>query len=180
MPARQRFILVPARPAARAAERLFRTLRLTLRRRGLKAEVLHIGATALRGMPTKGDLDIVVRVPAMMFPQAERCLTRMLARNLGSDRTDRFAAFKDDDATPPLGVQLVAIGSEHDDFHIALNRLRSDSLIRWRLRLLKWRHDGRSMQRYRRAKGTLLDDTVRSEAASRISHSELPSGLQTH
>lgn len=164
--ARQREVLtlVAQRPAARAAERLFRRLRLRIARRAPAAEILHIGATALRGLPTKGDLDIVVRVPQSRFDHAERVLAALFARNLGSDRSNSFASFKDDGCVPPLGVQLVVIGSEHDDFHIVTSLIAADPSLRRRVVLLKRRFDGRSMERYRAAKGKLLDAAVRGAA----------------
>lgn len=65
---------------------------------------------------------------------------------------------------PPLGVQLVVIGSEHDDFHLVTNLIAADPSLRRRVALLKRRFDGRSMDRYRAAKGKLLDAAVRPAA----------------
>src|SRR5262245_17533537 len=70
------------------------------------AEVLHVGATAVPGCLTKGDLDIVVRVDRMDFAASEALLAKRFSRNVGSIKTDEFAAFEDADRSPHLGVQL--------------------------------------------------------------------------
>lgn len=171
--------LVPDRPAARAAERLFRRLRVRIGRRVPRGIILHIGATAVRGLATKGDLDLVVRVSPPDFAAADWALAAMFDRNLSSDRDACFAAFKDDHASPPLGVQLVAIGSTHDDFHVLKELVKRSSTLRWQLRLLKLRFRGRSMSRYRAAKGRLLDQALQQAVEHRSECSETPSRVQT-
>lgn len=177
---RETMRLVPNRPAARAAERLFRRLRLRIARRVPRGVILHIGATAIRGLATKGDLDLVVRVRPNDFPAADRALAALFDRNLGSDRSVSFAAFKDDHAAPPLGVQLVAIGSTHDDFHVLKDLVARDPALRWQLRLLKRRFHGRSMDRYRAAKGRLLERALHHAMEQGLGRSETPSRVQTH
>lgn len=157
-PRREILTLVAPGPARFAAERLFRRERRRIARRIPHAEILHIGATAVRGLPTKGDLDIVVRVGAAEFHRAERALSSLYDRNLGSDRNESFAAFKNDDAHPQLGVQLVVRDSEHDDFHRTRDLLAASPHLRRTLALLKRRHRGRSMDRYRAAKSRFIAD----------------------
>ena len=81
------------------------------------------------GCDTKGDLDIAVRVAPGDFPAADLALSKLLVRNMGSDRTEHFAAFKDDDARPPLGVQLVVRGSLRDIFVCFRDLLRADPAL---------------------------------------------------
>ncbi|HEX8875873.1 MAG TPA: GrpB family protein [Phycisphaerales bacterium] len=177
---RELLTLVPARPAARAAERLFRWLRLRIARRVPGAVILHIGATALRGLPTKGDLDIVVRVHKSRFDDADRALSALFTRNLESDRNASFASFQDDASVPPLGVQLVVIGSEHDDFHVVASLMAADPALRRRVAMLKRRFDGRSMERYRAAKGKLLDGAAQGAAVKqRDAGTGMPSRVRT-
>lgn len=114
-------------------------------------------------MPTKGDLDIVVRVDAAGFAEAERRLLQMYGRNLGSDRNSEFASFKDDRANPPLGVQLVAIGSTHDDFDLVRDQLRVSATCRRMLARIKRSHSGKNMARYRRAKSAALERIAKKE-----------------
>ncbi len=148
--------LVPAGSAARVAERCFRRERVRIRRRLPAAIIQHIGATAIRGMPTKGDLDIVVRVDPSGFADAEQALARLYFRNYGSTRSPAFASFKDDRSSPPLGVQLVAIGSEHDDFDLLRDQFRVSASSRRAIARLKKRFHNRSMRRYRDAKSALI------------------------
>lgn len=155
--------LSPIRPAACAAEKLFRRERARIRRRIPGAIIEHIGATAIRNFPTKGDLDIVVRVTAEEFNAAERALSRLYLRNTGNKRTDAFASFKDDDAVPPLGVQLTAIGSEHDDFDLLRDQLRVSVSCRRSLARLKHRFVGRAMALYRRAKSAAIGQIAQKE-----------------
>jgi GrpB-like predicted nucleotidyltransferase (UPF0157 family) len=176
-PRREILTLVAPGPARRAAERLFRRERQRIARRIPHAEILHIGATAVRGLPTKGDLDIVVRVDAAEFERAERALSSLYVRNLGSDRNHFFAAFKDDAASPPLGVQLVVRGSEHDDFHSTRDLIATSPLLRRALALLKRRHRGRSMDRYRAAKAQFIASMRQREALSSLA---MPSKQQTN
>ena len=80
------------------------------------AEILHIGATAIPGCLTKGDLDIVVRVARSDFVNAERVLASHFARNSGSVRTEEFAAYEDDERSPHLGIQLTVMGGANRRF----------------------------------------------------------------
>src|SRR5690606_26589608 len=66
------------------------------------AEILHVGATAVPGCLTKGDLDILVRVEREEFPTSEAVLAKRFVRNRGSVRTGEFAAFEDPGSTPHL------------------------------------------------------------------------------
>jgi GrpB-like predicted nucleotidyltransferase (UPF0157 family) len=56
------------------------------------ADVRHIGATAVPDCLTKGDLDIVVRVPSDDFADADTALATLFARNEGSIRTEGFSS----------------------------------------------------------------------------------------
>lgn len=160
---RETFQLNPHRAAATAVEKLFRKERIRIRRRLPGAIIEHVGATSVRAMPTKGDLDIVVRVDPASFVEAERQLVRLYHRNFQSERSSEFASFKDDRAVPPLGVQLVAIGSAHDDFDLVRDQLRVSASCRSMLSRTKKRFTGKSMSRYRRAKAAALEHIAKKE-----------------
>jgi GrpB protein len=91
------FLLAPDDAHARAAaEALFASIRRELEALlPCAADIRHIGATAVPGCLTKGDLDIVVRVAEQDFPAADAALEGRFARNLGSIRLATFAAFED-------------------------------------------------------------------------------------
>jgi len=160
---RELFHLSTTRTSARAAEKLFRRERTRIRRRIPGAIIEHIGATAIRNFPTKGDLDIVDRVNSDDFPAADRALSRLYLRNNENEHTTVFASFKDDQAHPPLGVQLVVIGSEHDDFDLLRDQLRISISCRHTLARVKHRFAGRPTVRYRRAKGTAIEQIATKE-----------------
>lgn len=156
------FTLAPDDAAARAAaDALFASVHAGLAAMlPPTADVRHIGATAVAGCITKGDLDIVVRVQQDDFPPAEATLAGRLQRNLGSHRSASFAAFEDSATTPHLGIQLVAVGSECDDFHLFTEALRADPRLVEEYNRLKREWHGRPMDDYRQAKGALISHVL--------------------
>lgn len=165
MGAGERFVLVPARDAADAADRAFVRLRDGLAAMLPRASgIEHVGATAVPGCETKGDLDVVVRVAPGDFAAADAALSGMFERNLGSDLTEGFAAFKDDGVRPPLGVQLVVRGAPQDVFVRFRDLLRADPGLVARYNALKRRYDGVDMDDYRAAKSAFIE-TLLSERA---------------
>jgi GrpB-like predicted nucleotidyltransferase (UPF0157 family) len=82
-----------------------------------RAEFHHIGATALPHALTKGDIDVLLRVPAGEFAPAVEVLRRHFAIKQPENWDPFFASFgRDSDYALPLGVQLVVKDSEADFF----------------------------------------------------------------
>jgi GrpB-like predicted nucleotidyltransferase (UPF0157 family) len=130
------------------------------------ADVRHIGATAVPGCLTKGDLDVVVRVAAEDFNDADSALAARFKRNDGSTRTNAFSAFEDVSSYPHLGVQLTVVGGEFDLFHQFVEALqRSPALVR-EYNALKRTHDGGDMTVYRKAKAAFVEKVLASSRAS--------------
>ncbi|WP_238280623.1 GrpB family protein [Methylobacterium goesingense] len=125
------------------------------------ADIRHVGATAIPGCLTKGDLDLVVRVDAADFPAAEVCLAARFARNAGSIRTEDFAAFADDGQPLPLGIQLTVKGGPFDVFHHFADALRGDAGLLERYNALKTRCDGLPMDAYRDEKSRFIAAVLR-------------------
>jgi GrpB-like predicted nucleotidyltransferase (UPF0157 family) len=152
------FLLASDTDAARiAAERLFEATRQQLRPMlPSSVDILHVGATAVIGCLTKGDLDIVIRVEAPEFPQAESVLAEQFRRNAGSIHSDAFAAFVDDTCVPQRGIQLVIRNSPLDHFHhfVAALSERPDLLKQYNN--LKRHYHGLAMQDYRVAKASFI------------------------
>jgi GrpB-like predicted nucleotidyltransferase (UPF0157 family) len=117
-----------------------------------KADVQHVGSTAIPGSITKGDLDIQVRVNSEDFEYAVKVLVTLYELNEGSTRTDFFTAFKDDSAIPPLGVQLTVVNSELDIFWKFRELLLANEQYRGEYDELKKKYNGREMDTYRTAK----------------------------
>ncbi|RVQ66520.1 hypothetical protein EKN06_10925 [Croceicoccus ponticola] len=161
---RERFVLAPdADRARRRAEATFAELVPLLRAiLPSEAEIHHIGATSIAGCLTKGDLDIIVRLPAEAFGTAERALAERFDPNIGTIRTADFASFKDDDRDPQLGILLTAFGSDYDfflDFHRALV---TDQAAVAAYNALKARCDGGDMDDYREEKGRFIRAVIAS------------------
>lgn len=146
----------PADAAARA-EAAFLRLRTELAAVLPPAVLIeHVGATAVPSCLTKGDLDVAVRASLADF---DACLAQLGARfavNEGSVRTEAFAAFADDAADPPLGIQLCVVGSELDLFVRFRDRLSASPDLVGRYNALKAAHVGRAMDDYRTAKAAFI------------------------
>ncbi len=79
------------------------------------AEWHHIGATAVPGALTKGDVDILLRLPRADFPGAVEALRRHFATKQPDNWTPEFASFGADAGYGlPLGVQVVVRDSPGD------------------------------------------------------------------
>src|SRR5687768_14776969 len=82
-----------------------------------KAEFRHVGATAIPGAITKGDVDVLLRVDQVDFAPAVAVLRSHFETKQPENWTDVFASFGDNSSYPfPLGVQLVIRDSEGDFF----------------------------------------------------------------
>ena len=124
------------------------------------ADIRHLGATAVAGCLTKGDLDIVVRVEPWLFLVADAALSAHYARNTGSTRSEAFSAFEDDQQRPHLGIQLVAIGSELDVFHSFAEALASSPQRLAQYNAMKSAHHGAEMAVYREAKSRFVEKVI--------------------
>lgn len=125
------------------------------------AEVLHVGATAIPGCLTKGDLDIVIRVGQSEFDRTDGILASRFTRNAGSVRTQEFSAFEDLGRALHVGIQLVARDGSFDFFHRFVDALRANPELVRRYNALKLAFDGKSMVDYRKAKDTFIAEALR-------------------
>lgn len=148
---------------ARAA-RLFERVRVELEQAlPASCEVLHVGATAIVGCLTKGDLDVVVRCEPADFDKADEVLAERFDRNSGSARTVDFSAFEDKGTLPELGVQLTAKGGRLDIFHLFAAALGRDQRLVDRYNELKRSYDGQPMDVYRTAKSAFVDSVLKGK-----------------
>jgi ribosomal protein S18 acetylase RimI-like enzyme/GrpB-like predicted nucleotidyltransferase (UPF0157 family) len=123
------------------------------------ADLEHIGATAVPGSLTKGDLDLMVRVPAERFEEALAALESCFERNHPDEWTPSLASFNErPEVELPVGVQLVVAGSIADRaFAEWRDRLRADPELLGRYNELKTRHAGDEYEPYTQAKGELIE-----------------------
>lgn len=125
----------------------------------------HVGATAVPGCLTKGDLDIAVRMDGDLLDSCTAALGARFDANPGSVRTPAFAAFVDGSTDPPVGVQLVVIGSDLDVFTRFRDALRADPALVARYNELKCAWDGCDMEGYRSAKARFINEVLTKAVA---------------
>ena len=126
-----------------------------------EAEVEHIGATAIPEALTKGDLDVMVRVPPSPFLVAVAKLKTVFAIKQLKNWNERFASFGDDIAYGlPLGVQLVSKDSESDFFLFLRDHFiqHPDALEAYNQ--LKIRHADKGADAYWKAKHIFLSEIL--------------------
>jgi GrpB-like predicted nucleotidyltransferase (UPF0157 family) len=103
------------------------------------AAIEHIGATAVPGALTKGDLDLLVRVERPAFADAKAKLGSLYAINQPENWNQTFASFMElPKGEVPVGVQLVVADSADDRM-----------LVSWRDQLLR---NSELLDRYNRFK----------------------------
>jgi GrpB-like predicted nucleotidyltransferase (UPF0157 family) len=134
------------------ARRAFELHRSTISRLVLAAMIEHIGSTAIPGTLTKGDLDLLVMVPAADFAAAEAALAERFERNVGSLHNEVFASFKDDSADPALGIQLTCDSALRDEFLHFRDALIADPALVAAYNELKRACEGLPMDEYRERK----------------------------
>ena len=124
------------------------------------ARIEHIGATAVAGILTKGDLDICVVVPREEFVAATDALGVAYYIHQPENWTKGFASYVGlpDDGIE-IGIQLVVAGSSEERTFIGWReRLRADPDLRDRYDRLKREHEDAPMEAYRAAKERLILD----------------------
>jgi GrpB-like predicted nucleotidyltransferase (UPF0157 family) len=121
-------------------------------------QVEHIGATSVSGAITKGDLDLLVRTDKLRLASQVERLAKLFAIHQPENWSDEFASFKEEThADLPVGVQVVAAGSEFDHFVQIRDLLIARPALLAQLNELKSRFEGQGMDEYRRAKATFFE-----------------------
>jgi len=131
------------------------------------AEVHHVGATAIPGALTKGDVDLLVRVSSARFPTAVQVLKRHYAVKQPGNWTATFASFGDDAAHQlPLGIQVVVAGSEYDFFLFLRDYLIAHHAELEEYNRLKTGHAPEGPEGYWEAKNRFLERVLKSRPES--------------
>lgn len=117
------------------------------------ADVQHIGGTSIPNSLTKGDLDLVVRVPKDKFGYAIQELKALYEINQPENWSDTFASFKDEKSLGiDFGAQLVVKDSKTDDFVKLRDILIENPQLVEELNLIKMKYENKSMKDYRKEK----------------------------
>lgn len=132
-----------------------------------RAEVEHVGATAVPGALTKGDLDLLVRVERIEFSAAVQALEGAYEVHQPGNWTASLASFKDAAAAePPVGVQLVVGGSVDDALFAPFrDALIDDPRLLEEYNALKLELDGAEYERYTAEKGRFVERVLRETCA---------------
>ena len=155
----------------RAFKRQSRTIRSLLP----AAEVEHMGATAVPGSITKGDLDLLVRVPEERFASAVAALETRYAIHQPENWTAAYASFADAPADdPPVGVQLVVAGSDLDVAFVSIRGLlRSRPDLVERSNELKRSFEEGDPEEYVMAKQIFIEGLLRDIEPARFGPEEV-------
>ena len=150
-------ILHESNALAPQVERLLARLLPQLRRLLPAAGIEHIGATAIPGTMTKGDVDVCVRIAPEDFRAVSDTLAAHFAINQPENWTADFASFGDDAGFElPVGVQLVARDSEADQFVFLREYFIANPAARADYNRLKLRHAADGPEAYWQAKNALF------------------------
>ena len=118
------------------------------------ADIQHIGATAVPGLLTKGDLDINIRVESDKFDTTVDALKKLFEMNQPHNWTPNYASFKVDTTYDlPVGIQLTVIGTPDDEFLKHRDTLQADPKLVAELNEIKQKFEGKEMSEYREGKG---------------------------
>jgi GrpB-like predicted nucleotidyltransferase (UPF0157 family)/ribosomal protein S18 acetylase RimI-like enzyme len=127
------------------------------------AAVDHIGATAVPGSLTKGDLDLMVSVPAEEFDDAVAVLGSEFERSHPEEWTRSLASFNEvPEVELPVGIQLVVAGSIAERVFAGWrDRLRDDAQLLAAYNAFKTDHAGNGYEQYTEAKGRFIERAIR-------------------
>lgn len=148
---------------APSAQKIFLQVKAQLTSTFPSADIHHVGSTAIPGALTKGDIDLVIRVPEEIFDNAVQSLKGSYKINQPNNWTRSFASFKDDKHFAlPIDIQLVTINAMEDPFLIHRDKLRDDRDLLDAYNELKRTFEGKDMSEYRKAKRAFFEKLNKS------------------
>lgn len=128
------------------------------------ADIQHIGSSAIAGALSKGDLDVLVRVPPDHFAEALRaCEALGFREKVGTRRTESLCMLITDGYRWDVAVQLVAMGSEFEMFLTFRDRLNADPSLVEQYNELKLSCAGLTPNDYRKRKSEFVERVLRNE-----------------
>jgi GrpB-like predicted nucleotidyltransferase (UPF0157 family)/RimJ/RimL family protein N-acetyltransferase len=144
------------------AREVFQQLSQAIRQVLPAARIEHIGSSAIEGALSKGDLDIFVGVEPERFEDAIGTIESLgFQINTRSFRNDSLCPFTADGYPLPVGLQLVANGSDFECFLVFRDRMHADADLRSAYNQLKRQAHGMSAEKYRRVKSDFIETVLR-------------------
>lgn len=147
-----------------ACERLFNQWRVAIQHQLPEARVEHIGASSIPSAISKGDLDIFVGVPALQHEEAVARLVELgFQEKQDTLRTSELCMLEskqDDD----VALQVVANGSEFEDFLTFRDTLRANPQLVHTYNALKRACEGFEQDDYRERKARFVEQVLSSSA----------------
>jgi GrpB-like predicted nucleotidyltransferase (UPF0157 family) len=125
------------------------------------ADIQHIGSTAIPGTITKGDMDLVVRVPKEKFAKSRDRLNSIYDIHQPENWSSTFVSFKDDRKALPLGIQLTILHGEDDVFIRFRDQLRTDPQLLAEYNALKENCQNQSAEFYLEKKGAFFESWMK-------------------
>lgn len=124
------------------------------------AEIEHVGSSAVPGVFTKGDVDLLVEVSDASFDEAHSQLRECFAYNPEMPPERRFVSFSGAFKGTDFGVQLCT--KESNVFHFVEFRdaLRMSPELARRYGQIKLRCQHASMDDYRAAKAAFIEEIL--------------------
>lgn len=125
------------------------------------ARIEHIGASAIPGAYSKGDVDICVAVPRDRFLEALGVLGEA-GYTIRPDtlRTEQLCMLDAPESDVPLSVQLIEAGSRYEFFMRFRDALRDDATLVARYNALKIDAAPYGIEAYRAAKSRFILDVL--------------------
>jgi GrpB-like predicted nucleotidyltransferase (UPF0157 family) len=152
--------LVPVANIEERVNRTFASLESSILSLLPRARVEHIGATAIPGSLTKGDVDVLVLVSAPAFSDAEATLAAKFARNRNSEVTGLFASFEGVLEKIDFGIQLTTPENTNYNFLQWRDSLLASPDLLAQYNALKQANCHGSMDEYRQAKAEFIEQSV--------------------
>ena len=139
----------------------FEDLRAEILERIPDARVEHVGASAIKGLASKGDLDVFVGVDPSHFDETLAKLVDLgCSEKMGTLRTDSLCMLVVDRYSWDVAIQLVANGSKFEFFVRFRDELKRSPLLVEKYNKLKEECVDMSSDEYRYLKSKFIESVV--------------------
>ena len=137
--------------------RIFANLKSRISEKLPASNIDHVGSSAIKGAISKGDLDILVRVDIADLERGISALQELgFTVKQGTLRTESLCMLVTTEFSEDVAVQLVAQGSEFENFIIFRDRLNTNPDLVKQYNQLKLESAGLSAADYRTRKSKFI------------------------